>query len=505
MAKLLEMRNIRKEFPGMIALDGVSFDLEEGEIHALLGENGAGKSTLMNVLFGLCRRDGGEIFLRGERVNLSDPEDSYRHGIRLIPQELNLVSTLTVRENIYAGHLPVNRFGLVDWKRMHEGAGAVLRQLGLEHIDLKQKVGELSVSQQQMIAIARSFQQSPSIIVFDEPTSALSREETNNLFEMIARLKKQGIGIIYITHRLEEVVEIADRVTVMREGHISGHCGREQISVQWIMDVMTGLSEEERYPYVPHTAGEEVRIEGRGLVVGDRVKGVSLQVRAGEILGITGFVGAGKTELSRVLFGADRQQAGEVIVEGEAAPRGKVGRMIRKGVALIPEDRRKDGLITSRSILENMTLSTIDRYARVLGVMDKKKERETAQSYIKSLSIATTDAYKRVRYLSGGNQQKVVIAKWLNAGARIFIFDEATRGIDVKAKAEIYRLMGELAAQGAAVINISMEFQEVLGVSDRILVMREGVFVGELTREEATLDRLYTMAGGENNAQCDAQ
>ena len=201
-----------------------------------------------------------------------------------------------------------------------------------------------------------------------------------------------------------------------------------------------------------------------------------------------------------MLFGADRQLEGDVLIDGEKAPRGKVGRMIRKGVALIPEDRRNDGLITSRSILENMTLPTIDRYARFLGVMDKKKERETAQSYIKSLSIATTDAYKRVRYLSGGNQQKVVIAKWLNAGARIFIFDEATRGIDVKAKAEIYRLMGELAAQGAAVINISMEFQEVLGVSDRILVMREGVFVGELTRQEATLDRLYTMAGGENNA-----
>ncbi|MEG2263878.1 MAG: sugar ABC transporter ATP-binding protein [Acinetobacter sp.] len=496
MSELLRMENIRKLFPGMIALDNVSFDLKEGEVHALLGENGAGKSTLMNVLFGLYKRDSGTIRIRGKEVDLGSPEASYHEGVRLIPQELNLIPTLTVQENIYAGHLPHNRFGIVDTKAIHRGAQSVLGQLGLTDIDLRAKAGELSVSQQQMVAIARAFQASPAIVVFDEPTSALSREETTRLFHMIRHLKAQKVGIIYITHRLEEITEIADRVTVMRDGKIAGHAKGSQITIPWIMDATTGLAEEKRYPKVNHTVSNEVVLNVQDVCLKDKLDHVSFQVHAGEILGITGFVGAGKTELSRALFGVEKPDQGKIELFGKIMEKYDISHAIHERVALIPEDRRNDGLITSRSIVENLTLPMLSRYCTKIGVIRHKQEGIITDEYIRKLGIVTTSKYKRVRYLSGGNQQKVVIAKWLNAGARLFIFDEATRGIDVGAKAEIYRLMGDLAAQGAGVINISMEFPEITSTSDRILVMHKGRFCDEMAGQDATLDRLYQAAGG---------
>lgn len=499
MSELLRMSNIRKVFPGMVALDNVSFDLDEGEVHALLGENGAGKSTLMNILFGLYRRDGGTIAIRGREENLGSPEASYRAGVRLIPQELHLIPTLTVQENIFAGHLPHSRLGIVDNSAIRKGAQEVLSQLGLTHIDLSCKAGELSVSQQQMVAIARAFQASPSIIVFDEPTSALSRDETAHLFDMIRHLKSQKVGIIYITHRLEEVLEIADRVTVMRDGKVAGHAQGSEITIPWIMDTTTGLSEDKRYPKVAHMPREEKLLEVEHLSLSGKFEDVTFSVKSGEILGLTGFVGAGKTELARVLFGIDAPSSGVIRMHGKKVEHYSISKAIAQGVALIPEDRRKDGLVTSRTILENLTLPMLSHYCNRLGVIRKRKEASETDHYIHKLNIVTTSRNKRVRYLSGGNQQKIVIAKWLNAGAKIFIFDEATRGIDVGAKAEIYRLMGELAASGAAVINISMEFQEILGVSDRILVMRQGRVAGELPIAEATADRLYQMAGGEKS------
>lgn len=499
MSELLRMSNIRKVFPGMVALDNVSFDLDEGEVHALLGENGAGKSTLMNILFGLYKRDGGTIAIRGHEENLGSPEASYRAGVRLIPQELHLIPTLTVQENIFAGHLPHSRLGIVDNDAIREGAQKVLSQLGLTHINLNCKAGELSVSQQQMVAIARAFQASPSIIVFDEPTSALSRDETAHLFDMIRHLKSQRVGIIYITHRLEEVLEIADRVTVMRDGKVAGHAQGSEITIPWIMDTTTNLSEDKRYPKVAHKPGKEKLLEVEHLSLCDSFEDVNFNVKSGEILGVTGFVGAGKTELARVLFGIDAPSSGIIRLHGKKVEHYSVSKAIAQGVALIPEDRRKDGLVISRTVLENLTLPMLSHYCNRLGVIRKRKEASETDDYIRKLNIVTTSRNKRVRYLSGGNQQKIVIAKWLNAGAKIFIFDEATRGIDVGAKAEIYRLMGELAASGAAVINISMEFQEILGVSDRILVMRQGRVVGELPIAEANADRLYQMAGGEKS------
>lgn len=497
MATLLEMKNIRKSFPGMLALDNVSFDLHEGEVHALLGENGAGKSTLMNILFGLYKKDAGIIRVKGQSRELGTPDASYEAGIRLIPQELNLIPTLSVEENIFAGHLPCNQFGIVDKKRMRADARSVLEELGLSHFDLRQKAGELSVSQQQMIAIARAFQQSPLIVVFDEPTSALSKEETTKLFAMIRRLKEQKKGIVYITHRLEEVMEIADRITILRDGKVAGSALTSEVSLRWIMDVMTGLSEDERYPKLPHDRTEDIVLDVRNLFLDGRLSNVSFKAFAGEILGITGFVGAGKTELSQVLFGVQKPNQGEVYVDGIKLDKYSVPYAISRKVALIPEDRRNEGLITSRSIVENLTLPTINEFCSKPGFINRRKENQIADQYIGRMKIVTTGRHKKVRYLSGGNQQKVVISKWLHAGARLFIFDEATRGIDVGAKSEIYKLMTELAAQGAAVINISMEFQEILGTSDRVLVMHEGKIVANLPVEEVSIDSLYRHAGGE--------
>ncbi len=498
MAKVLELANIRKTFPGVVALDDVSFDLEEGEVHALLGENGAGKSTLMKILFGIYHKDAGRIRIRGRDVDLNGPEDSFRLGIRLIPQELNLIPTLSVMENIFAGRLPVGRLGMVDWKRLKELSSGALSQLGLTSLDLKSRASDLSTSEQQMVAIARALQGSPSVLVFDEPTSALSRDETRNLFEIIRRLKGQKVGIVYITHRLEEVPEIADRVTVMRDGRIVGTGTRADVNIPWIIDKMTGLSAEERYPKVPHQITDEVILEARDLRYGDRVRGVSFKVRRGEILGITGFVGAGKTELARILFGEIVPDTGEILLEGKRLLLKGPDDAIGHGIALIPEDRRSEGLVLPRRLDENITLPTIKQVTRLLGMLDFRKEAQITDHYVRVLTISTPSRRQRVKYLSGGNQQKAVVAKWLNAKARVFIFDEGTRGIDVKAKAEIYRIMGNLAQAGCGVIWISMEFAEVLGVSDRILVMRQGRITADMAKEDADLDKLYSAAGGQS-------
>ncbi len=498
MAKVLELENIQKAFPGVVALDDVSFDLEEGEVHALLGENGAGKSTLMKILFGIYRKDRGRIKIRGKEVELNGPRDSYRLGIRLIPQELNLIPTLSVMENIFAGRLPVNRLGIVDWKRLQESSRRALSQLGLSSLDLQTRASDLSTSEQQMVAIVRAFQGAPSVLVFDEPTSALSRDETRNLFDIIKRLKREKIGIVYITHRLEEVPEIADRVTVMRDGRIVGTAAKAEVTIPWIVDKMTGLSAEERYPRVEHEISDEVMLEARGIKYGDRVRGLSFKVRRGEILGITGFVGAGKTELARILFGAATPDEGEVLLEGKRISLNGPEDGIRHGIALIPEDRRLEGLVLPRRLDENITLPTIGQVTRAMGMLDFQKEAQIAEHYIKTLAVATPGRHQRVKYLSGGNQQKAVVGKWLNAKAKVFIFDEGTRGIDVKAKAEIYRIMGGLAKAGCAVIWISMEFAEVLGVSDRILVMRQGRITADIAREDADLDKLYSAAGGQS-------
>lgn len=497
MGKALEMLNIRKTFPGVVALDDVSFDLEEGEVHALLGANGAGKSTLMKVLFGIYRKDSGRIRIRGKDVELNGPEDSYRLGVRLIPQELSLIPTLSVMENIFAGHLPVRRFGMVDWNQARREAERALTQLRLTTMDLNTRVIDLAVSDQQIVAIVRALQATPAVLVFDEPTSALSREETRKLFTIIRRLKAQGIGIVYITHRIEEVPEIADRVTVMRDGKVVGTASKTEATIPWIINSMTGLSEKDRYPKVEHEITDEVMLEVRGVTHGDKVRGVDFKVRRGEILGITGFVGAGKTELARILFGVDTPDSGEIFLEGKKLSMRSPQDAIRQGIALIPEDRRNHGLVTLRRVSENLTLPSISSLTRFCGLLNLRKEQEIVSRYIKSLSIATPSSLQRVKYLSGGNQQKIVVGKWLCANAKVFIFDEATRGIDVRAKAEIYQMMGELARKGAAVITISMEFPEILGVSDRILVMHQGSIVADLPRSEANLERLYSAAGGE--------
>lgn len=497
MEKMLEMVDICKNFPGVKALDKVSFDLNPGEVHVLLGENGAGKSTLMKILFGLYSKDSGLISLKGKQMDFKSGSDSFKSGVRLIPQELNLIPNLSVTENIFAGHLPVKKLGFVDWRMADSKALDILNRLEF-HMDLRRRVSELSVSEQQMVAIARAFQENPSIIVFDEPTSALGKSETQKLFELIQMVKKQNVGIIYISHRMEEIPLIADRVTVMRDGKVVKHFSKEEINVPLIIKALSGTEcEDERFPRVDHKVGSRVTVELKQIQYKKLVNAVDLQVHEGEILGITGFVGAGKTELSRILFGAARTDSGELSVCGERVSFRRTQDAIEKKIALIPEDRRMEGLVTSRKVFENITLPSLKQFTNQMGVLRQKKERLVTDEYVRKLSIATTNMNKRVKYLSGGNQQKIVIAKWLNTGAEIFIFDEATRGVDVRAKSEIYRMMGQLAAQGKTVINISMEFPEVIGISDRIIVMHEGRITADIPRSEATIDRLYQASGGQ--------
>lgn len=497
MEKMLEMVDICKSFPGVRALDKVCFDLSPGEVHVLLGENGAGKSTLMKILFGLYAKDSGRISLNGKQVDFKSGSDSFKSGVRLIPQELNLIPNLSVTENIFAGHLPVKHLGFVDWRKADRQSGEILERLEF-HMDVRRRVSELSVSEQQMVAIARAFQDHPSIIVFDEPTSALGKSETQKLFELIQMVKKQRVGIIYISHRMEEIPLIADRVTVMRDGRVVKSFSKEEIDVPLIIKALSGThSDAERFPRVEHQVSSQVTVQLKQLQYKNLVNGVDLQVHKGEILGITGFVGAGKTELSKLLFGAARPHGGDIFIFGEKAKLHKTQDAIDRKIALIPEDRRLEGLVTSRKIYENITLPSLKGFTNPLGVIRRKQERAVTEEYVRKLSIATTDINKRVKYLSGGNQQKIVIAKWLNTGAEIFIFDEATRGIDVRAKAEIYRMMGQLAAQGKTVINISMEFPEVIGISDRIVVMHEGRITADMPQRLATIDRLYLASGGQ--------
>lgn len=492
---LLEMHNISKAFPGVKALDEVSFNLKSGEVHALLGENGAGKSTLMKILFGIYQCDKGEIFLESTLKSFRGSDDSYEEGVRLIPQELNLIPNLSVAENIFAGHLPTKIFGFVDWNKIYKESEKTLIRLG-SNISSRKQVSELSVSEQQLVAIARAFQDNPKIIVFDEPTSALSRSDTDKLFDLIRILKNQDIGIIYISHRLEEIPVIADRVTVMRDGKIVQTVDKCDINMPTIVKALSGIGgAENRFPEVPHEIKNHVKLSVRNLNYKNIINNVSFNVMSGEILGITGFVGAGKTELSKLIFGYYRPTSGRILLDGKEIELKSTKDAIDNKIALIPEDRRSEGLVISRGVDENITLANLKSYIDT-GFIKKSKEKNKTNEYIESLSVATTDIKKRVKYLSGGNQQKIVVSKWLDTGADIYIFDEATRGIDINSKSEIYKIMGQLAAKGKAVINISMEFPEILGVCDRILVMHAGEITADLPKQEATLEKMFEASGG---------
>ena len=496
-AYLLEMRDIRKRYPGVQALDGVTLTLKHREVLALVGENGAGKSTLMKILAGAERMDSGTILLDGEPVEINSPTEAQQMGISMIYQEFNLVPYLSVAENIFLGREPRKRSGLIDWKKLRGDAAAILAELGVD-LDVRDRVERLSVAEQQMVEIAKAVSFRARILAMDEPSATLTEHELERLFALIRRLVEEGVSIIYISHRLEEIYEIADRVTIMRDGHTVATNRVEELTREDIVRLMVGREISEEFPPRQVELGD-VALEVRDLTRPGYFEDVSFSVRRGEILGIAGLVGAGRTEVARAIFGADPIQRGQVLLDGRDVTPQNPREAIDAGIGLVTEDRKAQGLILGMSVLHNITLPSLYKFARG-GFIDKKEERNEASRFVKELNIKTPSLDQIVRNLSGGNQQKVVLAKWLLTNSKVMIFDEPTRGIDVGAKLEIYHLLNELVARGVAVVMISSELPEVLGMSDRILVMHEGRVAGELPAAEATQEAVMQLATGQKAA-----
>jgi len=491
---LLQMRGISKAYPGVVALDNVDFELSAGEVHALVGENGAGKSTMMKILAGAETRDHGEILLNGQPVHIGSPQEAMNLGINIIYQEFNLVPHLSAAENIYLGREPGARVpGFIDFRKLYADAQAVMDSLGVR-VDVRQEVSRLSVAQQQMVEIAKATSRNSIVIAMDEPSATLTDHELANLFALIRQLQQRGVGIIYISHRLEEIFSIADRVTVFRDGHHIATVAVAETNREEIIRMMVGRELKESIPKRPVPPGEPL-LTVEGLTRRGAFEGIGFTIHRGEVLGLGGLVGAGRTEVARAIFGADRLDAGRILLEGRPVAVRSPRDAIRHGIGLVPEDRKTLGLILSMVVRENVTLANLDLLS-MLGFVNQRKERDVAREYVGSLRIRTPSVEQEVRNLSGGNQQKVVLAKWLFTNSRLLIFDEPTRGIDVGSKVEIYELMNELVARGAGILMISSELPELLGMSDRILVMHEGRLAGELSRAEATQERVMHLATG---------
>ena len=488
----LKMTGISKRFHGVQALQKVDFSAELGQVTALVGENGAGKSTLMKILTGIHRRDEGEIYLDGVPARLDSPLTAMHSGISIIHQELNVLPNLSIWENIFVGHAP--KKGLfIDRDFAQKRTAELLRRVDL-NINPNTEARYLSTAQKQMVEILRAIAFDAKIVVMDEPTSSLTRRETDVLFRIIRSLKEQNIGIIYISHRMEEIMELADCVTVLRDGRLVGSLDRSEMTEYRIISMMVGRELNEIFAKRPAQIGDVV-LEARGLSVGF-VKDVSFQVRAGEILGFSGLVGAGRSETMRLIFGVDKREAGEIYLNGELLDIRCPSDAIDAGIALVPEDRKEQALILGLDIRDNVSLAILKKLRDGLFVNDAKQDRLTRE-YVQELRVATPSIRQKVKNLSGGNQQKVVLAKWMASKPKVLILDEPTRGIDVGAKQEIHSLMSDLAQQGVAIIMISSEMPEILGMSDRIVVMHEGRVKGELTRAEASQERIMQMAIGE--------
>jgi ribose transport system ATP-binding protein len=483
-APLFALRGISKQFPGVRALDDVSFDIRAGETHMLLGENGAGKSTLMKILCGAYLADAGTFHANGEPVAIASPADARKFGIAVIFQDFTLVPYLDIAHNIFLGReFPSRVPGLIDRARLYREATKVLDAIGFD-INPRLPVHRLGVAQQQMVEIAKALSQDARILVMDEPTAALSERETERLFAMIARLKARGVAIVYISHRLAEVFALGDRITVLRDGHKVASVMASETTPDELVKLMVGRAIDTTYGRHFCEWPGELALEVRNLSADTGISDVNLTVRAGEIVGLAGLVGSGRSEVARAIFGADRVMAGEIRLFGEAAG-GSPQQSSRRGMALIPENRKTQGLALARSVGDNIVLAALHKMFPS-GAFSPRRADAAARATIDWLRIATPSPRRAVGFLSGGNQQKVVVGKWLNAEARFFIFDEPTRGIDIGAKAEIFKLLDGLARDGAAILMISSEQTEIVHVCDRAYVMRAGRIAGELARDQLT-------------------
>ncbi len=497
---MLEMKGITKRFPGVLALDNVDFSANGGEVHALVGENGAGKSTLMKILGGAYQADEGVVLLNGERINIQNPKDGIDAGINVVYQELVLAPHLSAAENIMMGQQPRRGKLSVDWSQTFARSQEVLEQIGIE-LDIRKKVKDLSVVQQQIVEIARALQRQSRILVLDEPSAVLGKHDIELLYAVINRLKARGISIIYISHRLEEIFLISDKVTVLKDGRVVDTNQTAELTEEDLVQLMIGHEIEDVFRRSSRQFGNET-LRVVGLSRQGKFEDINFTVHEGEILGIAGLVGSGRTDVARVVAGVEKPNSGSIYIYGKEVNLKSSSEALGYGIGLLPEDRNKQGLFLKRPIFENVTISSLFQYTR-MGTINLSQENKQVQALANDIGISSTGIDQSVRNLSGGNRQKVVLARWLGAQSKLLIFDEPTRGVDVGAKVEIYRLMNELAAKGVAIIMVSSEIQEILGMADNIIVLWRGTIAAQFTKEEATREKLLQAAliGANNNGK----
>lgn len=490
--KILEMIGITKTYPGVRALDNVNFDLGKGDVHILAGENGAGKSTLVKILSGAERMDSGKIEIFGQEINITSPQMAQSVGISVIYQEFNLINSLSIAENIFIGKEPLHRRSrFINWHILRTRARLILDMLGLKR-DVKTLVGELSVAEQQIVEIGKALSFDAKIIAMDEPSASLSERELDNLFRLINVLKLKGIGIIFISHRIEELYKIGDRVSILRDGILIDTKPVSELSRGELITKMVGRELKQEFPKVNFKRGNQVmRLEN---VWGERkIEDINLKIYQGELLGISGLVGSGRTELARIIYGADKKEKGNIFLNGEKVDINSPYEAIKLGIGLLTEDRNREGLILGMNIPENITIANLRSVVKN-GLINKKKEKEVTSNYINELKIKTPSLSEIVDNLSGGNRQKIILARWLFTNSKVIIFDEPTRGIDVGAKLEIYHLINNLISKGIAVVMISSELSEILGMCDRIAVMCKGRIAGILSRKKASQEKIMNLA-----------
>lgn len=490
----LEMKNITKRFGGVKALTDVTLKIKKGEVHALIGENGAGKSTLMKILSGAYQRDGGEIFLDGTAVKITTPKEAKDLGIAVIYQEFMLAPDLTVAENIFIDKLTAGKL-TINWRQLKAQAKLQLEKLGFDDIDPGARVGSLSVAYQQVVEICKCLTRDAKLLVLDEPTAVLTFTEIEKLFEVINKLKSEGVSIIYISHRLEEIFQLTDNITVLKDGTYVDCVATASIDKQKLVNMMVGREMKQMFPE-RHAKIGEVVLKVENLKAGKLVNNVSFSVRAGEIIGFSGLVGAGRTETMRVIFGADKAESGKVIYFGKEVRFRDPKEAIQNGLGLVPEDRKSQGLLLEQSIRMNATLASIPKITNMLGIINHKKEKQYVEKLLKDVATKYGSTEDNANSLSGGNQQKIALAKWVSADCKCIVFDEPTRGVDVGAKTEIYKIMNSLAENGVAVIMISSEMPEIIGMCDRAIIMRQGEVAGELEKSELAENNLIKHAMG---------
>jgi len=491
---ILDVKQVSKEFPGVRALDAVDLALKKGEVHALIGENGAGKSTLIKILAGVYTKDAGEILFDGSPAVIDSASDSLNLGIKVVFQELSLIQHMTIGENVFLESFPLKKNKTIDWDTLYSRTSEILKSIGLD-LNPKTRVYKLTVSQQQMVEIARALSHEAKVVIMDEPTSALTPNEIRFLFDVIRKLRDRGIGILYVTHKLEEVMEVCERVTVLRDGkRISSREVNKTTSDELVTD-MVGRSIKTLFPKT-HTGKGKVVLTVERLSTGKKLRDVSFKVHAGEVVGIFGLMGAGRTELAKAMFGLDPIDGGTITVDGQMLKPGSTAHSTKLGIGYLTEDRKEEGLVLQMSVSQNITLPSLDEFSS-FGYIRTKQEIERAKEFVDKFSIKTPSLRQKVMYLSGGNQQKVLLARWLMKKLKVIILDEPTRGIDVGAKAEIHRLIDQLADEGLAVVVMTSEMPELLGVSDRIIVMCDGRITGEFDRKDAKMETILEAAIGQ--------